>query len=217
MASAADVAGWARNAGWSGKDLIVAVAVALAESGGNPNALGDKGLVGQSAGNGQHWGPSVGLWQIRSIQEETGKGTLRDERALVDPQSNANHAHAIWQQSGWGPWSTHNNQSYLLWMPTATAAVGVAGTSSAAADATSAVTSSASATLSVAEEPIKVLKWLTDPGTVMRAVKLAVGVGLILGAVHIVVDSKLLPVAEGVVGVAGRAKAVGVKAKGLAK
>src|SRR5208282_634628 len=51
--SASEIAGYASAAGFSGPDLQVAVAVALAESSGNPSAIGDLTL-----------GVSVGLWQI---------------------------------------------------------------------------------------------------------------------------------------------------------
>ena len=49
------VARLAYDAGFRGRDLEVAVAVALAESGGEPKARGDAGLQDRT------WGPSVGL------------------------------------------------------------------------------------------------------------------------------------------------------------
>lgn len=86
------VAGYARNAGFSGTDLGIAVAIAYAESGGNPNAVGDVSI-----------GRSIGLWQIYlpAHPEYT-------EQELYDPQTNANAAFAIYQQSGdtFSAWST---------------------------------------------------------------------------------------------------------------
>lgn len=89
----------ASNAGFQGWDLQTAVAVAFAESSGNPNAVGDITLGG-----------SIGLWQIylKAHPEYT-----RDE--LFDPQTNANAAYAIYQAAGnqFTPWSTWKNQAYL--------------------------------------------------------------------------------------------------------
>lgn len=89
----------ASNAGFSGGDLETAVAIALAESSGNPNAVGDLTL-----------GTSVGLWQVnlRWHPEYT-------HQALLDPQTNANAAYAIWDAAGsdFSPWSTYKTGAYL--------------------------------------------------------------------------------------------------------
>jgi hypothetical protein len=101
------IANVARNAGFSGNDLITAVSVAMAESGGNPKALGDLGI-----GNG-----SFGLWQINSYYHpEYGP----DFTVLYDPQTNANAAFAIYSQAGYAfkPWSTFNNGSYASFVST---------------------------------------------------------------------------------------------------
>jgi hypothetical protein len=92
------IAQYARNAGFSGVDLLTAVAIALAESSGNPNAKGDLNL-----------GISIGLWQInlRAHPEY-------DEQSLYDPQTNANAAYAIYQDAGnsFRPWSTFKSGAY---------------------------------------------------------------------------------------------------------
>lgn len=96
--SASDIAGYAANAGFSGPDLQVAVAVALAESGGNPAAVGDLTL-----------GVSVGLWQVnlKAHPQYT-------QAQLTDPQQNANAAYSIYQAAGsqFTPWSTYNGGQY---------------------------------------------------------------------------------------------------------
>lgn len=76
------------------------MAVALAESGGLPCAVGDVGLMTGT------WGPSVGLWQIRSLWSAKGSGGVRDELVNADPAVAARHAHGIWRAHGWRPWST---------------------------------------------------------------------------------------------------------------
>src|SRR4051794_12948412 len=84
--NAEEIARVAYDAGFRGDNLKVAVAVALAESGGRPDAKGDVGLQSPK------WGPSIGLWQIRSLNAEKGTGGQRDEQANLDPATNARHA-----------------------------------------------------------------------------------------------------------------------------
>src|SRR5205085_11165321 len=95
------------NAGFSAANAAVATAIALAESGGRTEAQGDLGLQ-----NGT-WGPSVGLWQIRSLKAETGKGTPRDASKLTDPQFNAQAAYVISNGgANFKPWTTYTNGAY---------------------------------------------------------------------------------------------------------
>lgn len=94
----------AQNAGFSGDDLNTSVAIALAESQGNPQAHGDVDVpVPGSA--------SYGLWQINSYwHPEYGP----DFTTLYDPQTNANAAFAIYQTAGnrFTPWSTFKTGVY---------------------------------------------------------------------------------------------------------
>jgi hypothetical protein len=85
----------------------VATAVALAESGGRTDAQGDIGLQDGT------WGPSVGLWQIRSLKAEYGKGTPRDASRLTDPEFNA-RAMASISNGGknFKPWTTYTSGAY---------------------------------------------------------------------------------------------------------
>ena len=112
--SANQIAQVAQNAGFTGGDLTIAVAVALAESGGNPKAHGDTTL---GSGTG-----SFGLWQIYSdAHPEYGP----DFTQLYDPQTNANAAYAIYQQAGFQftPWSTFKNGAYEAHLDDASAGV----------------------------------------------------------------------------------------------
>lgn len=93
----------ASKAGFTGSDLVTAVAVALAESGGNPMAHGDTTL---GSGTG-----SFGLWQIYSdAHPEWGP----DFTVLYDPQTNANAAFQIYRDAGFSfsPWSTYKSGKY---------------------------------------------------------------------------------------------------------
>lgn len=89
---------YAANAGFEGFALVEAVAIAYAESSGDPDAVGDVNR-----------GRSIGLWQInlRAHPEYT-------EEELHDPQTNANAAFAVYQQAGnsFTPWTTFNTGAY---------------------------------------------------------------------------------------------------------
>lgn len=105
-----DIATVARAAGFTAGSLETAVAVALAESGGDTTARGDVGIQTST------WGPSVGLWQIRSIKKESGKGTPRDATRLIDPAFNARAAWSISAGgTSWRPWSVYTSGRYLLY------------------------------------------------------------------------------------------------------
>ena len=105
--TASQILQFAANAEFAGNDLIKAVAVALAESGGNPMAHGDTTL---GSGTG-----SFGLWQIYSdAHPEYGP----DFTILYDPQTNANAAYAIYAEAGnsFMPWSTYKSGRYLAYL-----------------------------------------------------------------------------------------------------
>src|SRR5690554_6192129 len=105
----------AASAGFSGQDLVTAVAVALAESGGNATAVNDEEPDGST---------SYGLWQINSVHS-----SLLSTGNWRDPKSNAHMAFVIWERAGrkWTPWGAFNNQSYRLYLIRANAAVANVG------------------------------------------------------------------------------------------
>lgn len=190
------VANCAAAGGWTGSDLVTAVAVALAESGGNSDALGDVALQTGT------WGPSVGLWQIRSLKAERGKGTVRDQDENLHPTSNARHAHQIWAEAGnsFKPWSTWTNQSYRLYVaraakvaPTASAEGGGSG-----ADVVE------QGPLQAAVDSVKMVAragaWLTDPANVTRIVLVVVGGVLVVGGAVVLARPAVEQVAATVAG-----------------
>jgi hypothetical protein len=106
----AQIQGYASNAGFSGDDLNTACAIALAESSGNPNVTGDLTVTP---------GGSIGLWQInlKAHPEYTAA-------QLVDPQTNANAAYAIYSAAGgFTPWTTFNTGAYEAYLPASTPTV----------------------------------------------------------------------------------------------
>jgi lysozyme-like protein/D-alanyl-D-alanine carboxypeptidase-like protein len=120
--SAQEIAEHAYNAGFRGQALTTAVAIALAESGGRPDAKGDTTITDG------YWGPSIGLWQIRSVRKENGTGGERDAKANLNPATNAKHAWSVSKHGTfWTPWSVYKNGSYRQYLDTAWAAAQNAG------------------------------------------------------------------------------------------
>lgn len=116
----------ARSTGLSPDQAVIATAIAAAESGLNPDAVGDTGLMTAV------WGPSVGLWQVRTLKSDTGTGRNRDINLVKAPAGNARAMYEI--SSGgrnWGPWSTWGSGSYRKFLAQAKAAAGGASTAPA--------------------------------------------------------------------------------------
>jgi hypothetical protein len=111
--SASQIAQYAANAGFSGSALNTAVAVALAESSGNPNVIGDTNLTP---------GGSVGLWQINLAAHPE-----YDASSLMDPQANADAAFDIYQQAGgsFTPWTTFNTGAYTAALPSTPTSINI--------------------------------------------------------------------------------------------
>lgn len=114
-----DIAGVALNAGFSGGALTTAVAIALAESSGNPRAHNTNAATGDN---------SYGLWQINMIgamgparRKQFGIASNDD---LFDPSTNARAAMMLYKaRGGFGDWSTYNRGTYLRFVSRATQAV----------------------------------------------------------------------------------------------
>jgi hypothetical protein len=118
------IAAYARKAGFMGDALRTIIAVVLAESGGDPDNVGDESLANST------WGPSIGLGQVRSLRAETGTGRPRDATKLTDPAFNLRSAFAISSGgSSFRPWTMFTNGRYKGFLARAQAAI--AGTPSA--------------------------------------------------------------------------------------
>jgi len=117
------IAAYARKAGFVGEALRTIIAVVLAESGGDPDNVGDESLANAT------WGPSIGLGQVRSLRAETGTGRPRDAAKLTDPAFNLRSAFAISSGgSSFRPWTMFTNGRYKGFLARAQAAI--AGTPS---------------------------------------------------------------------------------------
>ncbi|HKS45697.1 MAG TPA: transglycosylase SLT domain-containing protein [Amycolatopsis sp.] len=101
-----EIARHAYQAGFRGEALTTAVAVALAESGGNTRAH-----------NGTPPDNSYGLWQINMLGSmgpaRRHQFHLDSDKELFDPDENAKAAFAISSHGkSFGPWSTYTNGAY---------------------------------------------------------------------------------------------------------
>jgi hypothetical protein len=102
----------ASAAGWSGEDLVTAVAVAGAESSYRPAARNPSG--------------ASGLWQILpSAHPEKFAGGVD----WANPVTNAAMAYAVWVEAGrsWRPWVAYTSGAYTRFVPSAREAVAAAG------------------------------------------------------------------------------------------
>ncbi|HJW61778.1 MAG TPA: hypothetical protein VJ931_19265, partial [Actinomycetota bacterium] len=112
------IAAHARKAGFVGEGLATIIAVVLAESGGDPDNVGDESLTTSI------WGPSIGLGQVRCLWAERGTGRSRDCNRLPDPAFNMKSAYAI--SSGgtsFKPWTQFVNGEYRSFLARARAAI----------------------------------------------------------------------------------------------
>ena len=108
--SANQIAGYAVKAGVTGQNVVIATAVALAESSGNSDA--------QSPPNrdGSH---DLGLWQIN----DKAHAELLGSHNWRDPADNAAMMFTISNGgTNWRPWSTFNNGKYRAFMAQAASA-----------------------------------------------------------------------------------------------
>lgn len=113
--SAREIGFIASRAGFEGSDLATAVAVALAESGGDVQAYNPEPQKNTPDGLG-----SVGLWQIYLAAHPEFQG-----EDLNDPQTNGDAAFQVYLNAGrsFRPWSTFKNGAYLAHLGKAQAAV----------------------------------------------------------------------------------------------
>lgn len=195
----------AAGAGFTGKSLETATAVALAESSGRVWVVNSIGCC-------------VGLWQINV------KAHPQYSRAeMQDPAKNARAAFAI--SSGgtnWRPWEAYTNGAYLLYLPAAKkAARGVAsgtaggpvpggGDNPLLPDFIEGPADAAAATAQGLQDlagfPARVVGWISDRNNIVRGAKVLVGLGLVLVGLYVVAR----PVTKGVQDAAG--KVVGLAA-----
>jgi Lysozyme like domain len=94
--------GYAQAAGFTGALIPLMAAIALAESGGNPEALNATDNGGRQS--------SFGLWQISNGTHTPPSTTW------ADPSENASLAYAKYQDQGLGAWGTYTTGAYETYL-----------------------------------------------------------------------------------------------------
>lgn len=103
------------DVGFDPAQAAIMTAIAGAESGYDTTALGDTRLESST------WGPSYGLFQVRTSKRETGTGGTRDIARLAS--SDTEQAEAAYEISRHGtdfsPWSAYSSGAYQGFLPAA--------------------------------------------------------------------------------------------------
>lgn len=186
--SDSDIASYARGAGLTGNNVAIAVAVALAESGGestshNPLPPDD----------------SYGLWQINMLgsmgPSRRRQFGITQNTDLYDPAVNARAMSIIsGQGTNWSPWSTYTSGKYRIFLPR-----GQAVANSGNATASPQVTT-ASLTIPDLSGISNFVAFFTNPGTWKRAAIGLLGFALIMIALWQFsgIQKHIAPVVKGV-------------------
>jgi hypothetical protein len=95
----------ANDAGFTGDDALVAVAVIMAESKGDPKAVNTKPCGNEN-------GKSIYAVGLMQICEYSSRGTRKQ---LLDPEFNVAAGKKLKDTGGWGEWATYNNGAYLAY------------------------------------------------------------------------------------------------------
>lgn len=105
-------------AGFPPQAAVVLTAIAGGESGWNPTDLGDLNLQDAT------WGPSYGIYQIRTVKAQTGTGSVRDIQWLAaSPANQAKAAFAISQGgTDFTPWTVYTTGKWRQFLSTAQSA-----------------------------------------------------------------------------------------------
>lgn len=187
------IAAAARAAGFPSDQLATAVAVALAESGGNATAT-NKNTNGTT---------DFGLWQINSIHTaDLASGPWQD------PTANARMAFAVWSRAGrkWTPWYAWRDGKHLPFLPRGAAAAGTTPDSADPPDESGLVEVGLTDTYqSLSQSADRVLKTLADKDLWIRVGFYALaGVFLFVGIVGLIWALGGGDVVKGLIGKAGK-------------
>ena len=130
---AIDTVRWARRAGWPEPLVRLAGAIAMAETRGYNERVGDQRIETDK------WGPSVGLMQLRTLRSQTGTGGPRDIERVRDPLENMRAAlqlyrgddleiggEVYYEPGGLDQWATYEEGIYKDFLPMVERAIGLA-------------------------------------------------------------------------------------------
>lgn len=106
-----------RSAGFADQEIPEMTAIALAESGGRPNAHNPNAATGDN---------SYGLWQINMLggmgPERLREFGISSNEQLFDPLTNARAAKRIRDSQGFGAWSVYKSGAYRQYLDQARSA-----------------------------------------------------------------------------------------------
>lgn len=177
-------------AGFDPQAAVTLTAIAGAESGYDTTALGDQGLQDNT------WGPSFGLFQVRTVKADTGTGGDRDIAALAS--GDAAQIQAAYDISHGGtdfsPWTTYTRGTYQQYLPAAQAAAGA--TPATNTGITSWLTSGTSG----------ILAGVRSIG--LEGLFVVLGLGLLAGGLFLTVAPTMRRVGRSALGAAGAVGAV---------
>lgn len=162
---------YAKQAGFTGSDMITIVAISLAESSGNTCSWNPNDPNGGS----------FGVLQINGAHFHSG---ATSQSCALDPQCSFTYGHSLFTSQGFKPWGTFTNGSYLQYM-------GQVSSSSP-----SPVVPTSSSNLGTGSlnplQPIQDLfsrlgplwDWLSNP---IRILKMVVGMLLVVGSILLLI------------------------------
>jgi len=184
----------AYGAGFRGQVLVDMVAIALRESRGNSDAVGDKDNPKRGCG-------SFGLWQINSCPGY-GAGAPRysdNPTALLDPATNAAAAFMLSKNGTWlQPWTSYRSgiPSFQPFSARAKAAVDKLGGASGGVSNPSAISGAKQGIIAGMPDAGGGLEVLTSSSTWLRVASFAGGVTLALAALALILGDTAVDVAD---------------------
>lgn len=187
---------YAAGAGWTGDNLVIAIAVAHAES-----------SFDTQDHNSTPPDDSYGLWQINMIgsmgPQRRAQYGLKANTDLYEPATNARVAHAIQSGgSGWNQWTTYTSGAYQTYMNGAKQAVqGVdlnnqldATLSGGLTAGGSGIASGLESTGQLYTQIGKVFEWLATPSNWLRAIEIGLGAALLIAGAYAISKPVIQPV-----------------------
>lgn len=217
--SAAQIAWYAQQAGFSGPDLATAVAVALSESGGRINATHTN-----SGGS-----TDYGLWQIN---DKAHPDLITADAQWWVAGFNAQMAFKVYQKAGnsFSPWSVFKSGAYLAHLPAAKIAAGnpqssglvqagpdTVTTNNPISDLLSPLVGLANAAKTIAGSVFKATAWSANPHNWVRVAFIGIGGVLVVSSLAVIAKPYVMGAAAPIVGAAADIAPGGGAIKKVAK
>jgi hypothetical protein len=166
-------------------DIAIAVAVALAESGGDTTKVSRPNTNGTI---------DRGLWQVNSVHG------FPPDKLLAGAVDNAGYAHQVWagRGKGWREWSSYNSGAYLLYLARGKAVAGTVSRTSTPTgpgigdSKTDPETEKQNVFTAIGDGVTAIVhagEWFTDPHNWLRVLYVIAGGALIIGGLVVVAST----------------------------